>query len=166
MKLRNALTDRQELFAQHFALTGNGTMAAIRSGCPRRSAHTRAYKWVRKGEVQARIEELREEVFLELRHAISKTLHRSVMMGLSNGLRYSETRRGIALLKRLKVYEHTDRVIREIEKIERRFGCSFEIIMGALAEIEYEDEDDHDLIQACKAIREANRDNPSMVPVG
>ena len=147
MRTGSFLTVRQEIFAQHYALTGCASGSAIAAGTNPASARTRAYRWLKKADICDRIEALREEAFMELRHNVSKSLHRSVMMGLSNGLRYSETRRGIALLKRLKVYEHTDRVIRQIEKIEQRYGFSFETIMGALAEIDYQDEPD--LIQAC-----------------
>ncbi|MBI2817836.1 MAG: terminase small subunit [Acidobacteria bacterium] len=131
------LTGRQELFAQHYALTGNGTLAAIRSGCPRRSAHTRAYKWVRKGEIQDRIQELREEAFSELRHDVSETLYRSVMLVLRSGLHYAQARRAVACMNRLGVYEYTSRVKKEIEEIEERFGVPFEEILDAMWEAQF-----------------------------
>ena len=102
--MREKLTARQEIFAAHYALHGNGTRAAIAAGTSIRSAHTRAYKWVKKAAIQRRIEKLRAAAFRELRERIVRGLAEAILLGLERGICFKEAHRAIRLLERLGVF--------------------------------------------------------------
>ena len=105
--MKPKLTARQELFCQHYALTGNGTDAAMKAGCrARKSANVRAVRWIAKASIQGRIKELREKFFSELRHHVSETLCRSIIAGMESGLHCAEGRRAIAYMNRLGVFDY------------------------------------------------------------
>ena len=136
--MRNGqLTARQEIFAWHYALTGRASRSAVAAGANPASARTRAYRWLKMAEIQDRIEELREAGFEDLKHEITQGLCATVMAGLESGLNFRETRRAIALMNRLGVYQHANSVSKEIEELEERFGVPFEEILDAVAEAQF-----------------------------
>lgn len=131
------LTARQEIFARHYALTGRASRSAIAAGANPASARTRAYHWLKKAEIQWRIQELREAEFGEIRHRITERLCASVDAALESGLNYREARRAMALMNRLGVYEHTNQVSKEIEELEKRFGVPFEEVLDGVLEAQF-----------------------------
>lgn len=56
--------DKRSAFAKEYAISGNGTQAAIVAGVPATSAHAVAYKWLRNTDILALI---REEIDSRLR---------------------------------------------------------------------------------------------------
>ena len=138
MKQRERLTDRQMIFAEHFALTGNGTQAAIRAGCRNpNSAHVRANRWLQKAAIQERIQELREEAFGELRTRVTRSLSGSVLLGLRTGINYKEVRRACTMIKRLGVYRYQTEIENEIERLETKYKVPFELILDAVLEAKF-----------------------------
>jgi hypothetical protein len=138
--MREELTSRQELFCQHFALSGRAERSAVAAGTSPASARTRAYRWLKKAEIQDRIEELRDEHFAGLRNQITAELSASVTTSLKTGLCFQEGRRAVALMNRLGVFEHHQRTKREIEELEARFGVPFEVILDAVLQTQLEAE--------------------------
>ena len=137
--MREELTQRQELFCQYFALSGNGTKAAMPAGCSdSNSAHVRASEWLRKATIQGRIQEIRDESFSELRHGISEELRSAVSMGLQSGISFPPANRAVKLMDRLGVFEHYQRTKKEIAELEERFGVPFEQILDAVLQAQYE----------------------------
>ena len=99
------LTGRQELFAQHYSLTGNGTRAAIQAGCRNpNSAHVRADRWLRKTTVRDRIEEIREEAFEGVKWSIIKGLYGELELGLESGRNYKRASRALRLMQRVGIF--------------------------------------------------------------
>ncbi|MBI3934964.1 MAG: terminase small subunit [Acidobacteria bacterium] len=132
------ITPRQEIFAQHFALTGNGARSALRSGCSNySSARVRASKWLANLNIRARIREIRQEAFSELRLEVSTALLTCVLRSLEEfGYGHQkECRKALALLKRLGVWEHDKALSREIQEIEAVFGRPIEEVFEALDEL-------------------------------
>lgn len=56
--------EKRAVFAKEYAISGNGTQAAILAGVPATSAHAVAYKWLRNTDILALI---REEMDCRLR---------------------------------------------------------------------------------------------------
>lgn len=55
------LTDKQEMFCHEYIIDLNGTQAAIRAGYSERTARTTAAKLLAKGNVLARVKELKDK---------------------------------------------------------------------------------------------------------
>ena len=107
MRSREKLTQRQELFCQHVALSGNGTQAALKAGCRNpNSVHVRANRWLQEATVQKRIAELREAYFGKLEHRISEDLYSSVMLGLESSSYYKKANRVLTLMQRLEQFSY------------------------------------------------------------
>jgi len=98
----------------------------------------------------ARIQELRDESFHDLRRQITEELHGSIMLGLQSGLNYSAARRAIVLMSRLGVYKYEETIRKEIQDLEGRFGCDFEQIIDAIfsaqVEADFRDEEEEQRI--------------------
>jgi phage terminase small subunit len=132
------ITPRQEIFCEHFAVRGNAVRAALQAGCRNyNSANVRAGRWLQKATVRARIRDIRQEAFAELRQEVSHTLLTCVLRSLeefSYG-RQKECRKALALLKRLGVWEHDKALSREIQEIESVFGRPIQEVFEALDEL-------------------------------
>jgi phage terminase small subunit len=100
----HGLTPRQEIFAQHYALCGNGTKAAIRAGCNPASARTRASKWLAKDHIRRSVEEIRNRAFRQLRHQVAQEILTAVEQGIQSSINLRRTQRGLALANRIKLY--------------------------------------------------------------
>jgi len=153
--MRNVLTSRQELFAQHFALSGNGTQAAIRAGCRNpNSAHVTASRWLQKAKIQERIAELREAHFLKLENKISDGLYSAVMVGLETSLYNREAKRAIRALDRLGIFKHDIELREYIGELERRCGRPIEeIVLAAEEAEEWTDWEEYEAEQQETAVR-------------
>lgn len=55
------LTDKQEMFCKEYLIDLNGTQAAIRAGYSERTARTTAAKLLAKGNILARVKELKDK---------------------------------------------------------------------------------------------------------
>jgi phage terminase small subunit len=98
-----ALTSRQRLFVEYYALSGNGTRSAIRAGCNPASARTKASRWLANSNIQRRVEEIRNRAFRQLRQQVAQEISNAVQLGLV-GDSPRQTRRGIALANRIRLY--------------------------------------------------------------
>ena len=70
MKTGN-LTARQEIFAQHYALTGRAERSAIAAGTNPASARTRSYLWLKKAEIRERIRKIQAKEFRGLKQEVA-----------------------------------------------------------------------------------------------
>ena len=98
------LTARQEIFAQHYALTGRASRSAIAAGANPASARTRAYRWLNKAEIQGRIEEIREEAFEQFQDRVLGELQGTVLFALNTGVSTPRYRRALRLLYHLGIF--------------------------------------------------------------
>jgi len=104
----NPLTARQELFAQHFALSGNGARAAIASGCKNYdSARVRASRWLSKSNIRARIHQIRDQAFSKARKQIGDSLETCIAESFF-GRPWRDARRALALIRRLGIFEYEE----------------------------------------------------------
>lgn len=60
-------TEMRERFVLEYLIDQNGTQAAIRAGASPHSAHATASRWLKRGDIRARIEAHRESVLQPLR---------------------------------------------------------------------------------------------------
>jgi hypothetical protein len=134
------LTPKQELFCQYFALSGNGTQAALKAGTrTRRSAPVMASRWLRKVQVRRRIAELRERRFTKLGESVFTQIVCTMATGLQRGRR-SEARKATRVLKRLEIFNDAQRLKDYIASLEERCGQSIEDIVAIAASTEAERE--------------------------
>ena len=99
-----ALTQRQRIFAERFALTGRARESAIAAGTNPASARTRAYRWLQKPAVSEFVEETRLIAFSELRERIASRVASEVMLGLKCGLGLRRVERAQRMLYRLGIF--------------------------------------------------------------
>jgi phage terminase small subunit len=126
------LTPKQALFCEFYALSGNGTRAAMQSGTKHYgSAKTLASRWLSKAYIQARVAEIRSKAFGDLRNQVSKQLHEPIMHAMDHGSHLKRARRAIALMNRLGVYQHYQQTTKEIAELEQRLGVPFEVLVAA-----------------------------------
>ena len=104
-KASKTLTGRQELFCQHFALSGRSSKSAIAAGASPASAGVRANRWLKKANVARRVEQLRNQAFRQLRKRIVTGLTAEVYLAMEAGVGSPRTWRLVRLLKRLGLFE-------------------------------------------------------------
>ena len=137
MRTTHRLTHRQELFAEHYALSGNGTKAALRAGCRTyNAAHVQANRWLQRPTIQKRVLELREKAFQKLRNQVTRELANNVKRGLETGTDLRQTRRAVSLMRRLQIFDYQRSLSQEIAELEERYGCQIETVVEAMAELE------------------------------
>ncbi|MBI2818567.1 MAG: terminase small subunit [Acidobacteria bacterium] len=112
------LTARQELFAQHFALAGNGTRAALASGCRNYgTARERASRWLANPNIRARVSQIRQKALNDAKKKLLATLEEFFMDAFYTRP-WRDVRRGLALVKRVGMFEgDAARVSHSSEKI-------------------------------------------------
>ena len=123
--MKDRLTNRQQLFAETFALTGRASESAIAAGTNPASAHTRAYRWLKIPAVAEFVESTRFLAFQELRERIVSRVASEVMLGLDCGLSLRRVQRAQRLLYRLGIFVNDpfadERQLRR-EKMRKKAG--------------------------------------------
>ena len=100
------LTARQELFCQHFALSGMSCKSAIAAGASPTSARTMAGRWLRKVAVMHRVAQLRNQAFRQLRKQVVARLTAELYLAMEAGVGTPRTWRTVRLMKRLGLFEN------------------------------------------------------------
>jgi hypothetical protein len=135
-KNRIRLTPMQELFCQHFALSANGTQAALKAGTrTAQSAPVMASRWLKKVQVRRRIAQIRERRFANLGESVFTQIVCTMATGLQRGRR-SEARKATRILKRLEIFNDAKRLKDYVESLEERCGQSIEDIVAIAASAE------------------------------
>ena len=135
--MKGQLTHRQELFAQYFALSGNGTQAALQAGCRNpNSAHVTAFRWLQKATIQERIEGLRADAFHGLRRRIIDALRQAILAGLQTNRAYRQSKRALRIIEQLGIFKREIELRDYIRDLEERCGKPIEEIVAAAEEAE------------------------------
>jgi Terminase small subunit len=118
------MTARQRILAERYALTGRARESAIAAGTNPASAHTRAYRWLKKTSVKKFVALARGIAFDSLCQQISQRMMTEVEIGLSCGLGLRRVQRAQRMLYHLGIYQHDpfaeDRQLRRERMRQRR----------------------------------------------
>jgi phage terminase small subunit len=83
-------TPRQIIFVREYAKDFNGTRAAIAAGCPKRSAHVTASRWLKLAKVQEDIQRGINRVSAKLEISADRVLGELAKLAFSNMADYVE----------------------------------------------------------------------------
>jgi len=129
-----ALKGRKATFAQHFAVSGNATKAALAAGYKNgRGIWKTAWRLANDANICREVARLREISLRPIRKRISDELYSTVLSALNSGTNFPRVHRAQRLLARLGVYEYANKLSVEIEQLEERYGAPIETIIDAMA---------------------------------
>ncbi len=95
------LNYRQELFAQHYALTANGRRSALIAGYSPTSADAQASDLLKNAKVAARIHQIRSRHLQQLKRRVTARQVRLLSEAMRSVQSTPHARRAIRLLRRL-----------------------------------------------------------------